>query len=147
MASTPKYVRLNDRLSQQVVADLDSGWSIAGLDVKEVPSMEGAPAHVRIIKRYVQQGILEPAGRAEFDEVQALLEMDHSETQEHVVQAEGEKARASLRKARLANPADGDDDEDDTASPAPVTAADGVPERLSPATSTTPPRGRGGRAN
>lgn len=141
MASTPKYVRLNDRLCQQVVADLDSGWSIAGLDVKEVPA--DSPAQAKVVKRYIQQGILEPASRAEFDEVQALLELDHSETQEHIVQAGGEKARASLRKARLEHPADADDDDEvDPASPAPVTAADGAPERLSPAASTTDARGR-----
>lgn len=70
MANDPSYVRLANRLSLQVIADISefgSGWSISGLDVKEFPEDTEAARYVRL---KVGQGVLETATRAEFEEVQ-----------------------------------------------------------------------------
>lgn len=62
-----KYVRLADRLANGCCVDINSGWSIAGLDVVEVPENHaGAQEFVRI---NLQRGVLEPASLAEFEEV------------------------------------------------------------------------------
>lgn len=99
MANDPKYVRLSNRLSYGMQADVDgSGWSISGLDVKEFPSSDGAARYVR---KMLRDGKLEPASRAEFDEVQegnkAVEKVSHQESQ---VQGEAMRAHRSLLASR-----------------------------------------------
>lgn len=65
----PQYVRLPDELYLGIVADLASGWSIAGLDVKEVPTDENDPT-LPFIRQSLRQGKLEPASQEEFDHIQ-----------------------------------------------------------------------------
>lgn len=62
-----KYVRLADRLANGCCVDISSGWSIAGLDVVEVPT-ENTVAQ-EFVRINLQRGVLEPASRAEFEEV------------------------------------------------------------------------------
>lgn len=97
--SDPKYVRLSNRLSFGMQADVDgSGWSISGLDVKEFPSGEAAARYVR---KMLRDGKLEPASRAEFDEVQegnkTVEKVSHQESQ---VQGEAMRAHRALLESR-----------------------------------------------
>lgn len=62
----PKYVRLVDRMARSTQVDLNSGWSIAGLDVKEFPSDPRAQAYV---KDAIRRGTVEACSRSEYDEV------------------------------------------------------------------------------
>lgn len=66
MASNPKYVRLANRLSRGMVIDLNTGWGIAGLDIKEYPE---DPHAALFVKRQIDNGKLEPASRAEWEDV------------------------------------------------------------------------------
>lgn len=67
MANDPQYVRLVDRMARSTQVDLNSGWGIAGLDVKEFPEEDQlAAAYVRDA---IRRGTIEPCSRAEFDEV------------------------------------------------------------------------------
>lgn len=74
MADAPKYVRLTNRLSGRTCVDLNSGWSISGLDVVEVPERKASPNAHRFIREKLNRGILEPASRAEYEEVQEAAE-------------------------------------------------------------------------
>lgn len=74
MADTPKYVRLTNRLSGRTCVDLQSGWSISGLDVVEVPDRKKSPNAHRFIRDKLNRGVLEPASRAEFEEVEEASE-------------------------------------------------------------------------
>lgn len=73
MASTPKYVRLVERLNRGIVADIDggSGWSIAGLDVKEVPDAQEEPRAHKFVVDALRRGKLEAAEASEYEVVQA----------------------------------------------------------------------------
>jgi hypothetical protein len=98
-SSDPKYVRLSNRLSFGMQADVDgSGWSISGLDVKEFPATDGAARYVR---KMLRDGKLEPASRAEFDEVQegnkTVAAVSHQESQ---VQGEAMRAHRALLESR-----------------------------------------------
>lgn len=66
MANDPQYVRLVDRMARSTQVDLNSGWSIAGLDVKEFPEDELAQDYVRSA---IRRGTLEPCGQSEYDAV------------------------------------------------------------------------------
>lgn len=74
----PTHVRLpnegenNDILPVGILADVNggSGWSISGLDVKEVPSQEDEPEAYSFVRSALAQGRLEPATSSEFDLVQ-----------------------------------------------------------------------------
>lgn len=66
--STPKYVRLVERLSRGTLVDLNSGWGISGFDVKETPGDED-PRAQEFVKTALRQGKLEEASKAEFEEI------------------------------------------------------------------------------
>lgn len=66
MANDPQFVRLVDRMARSTQVDLNSGWSIAGLDVKEFPEDELAQDYVRSA---IRRGTLEPCGQSEYDAV------------------------------------------------------------------------------
>lgn len=68
MNDDPKYVRLATRLQEGIVADvLGSGWSIAGLDVRKFPEKDKEAQ--RFVRSRLNSGLLEPASKAEWDEV------------------------------------------------------------------------------
>lgn len=109
--SYPKYVRLADHLSRGMRADIQSGFSISGLDVVEAPDQEASPRQAAFVKRELAAGRLEAASKAEFDEVHPDLletlgyEVERKVTvtatpQEAHVQREARKAGAALRASR-----------------------------------------------
>lgn len=67
MAKDPSYVRLTDRLIRGCQVDLRSGWSIAGLDVREFPDSDYPDAQ-QFVRGLLQRGVLEGASAAEFEE-------------------------------------------------------------------------------
>ena len=98
----PSYVRLTERLSGSVLLDVNSGWSISGLDVQGFPEDKGAANFVRT---KVRAGALEEASKAEFDEVESSKKSATSTEeaggfQEGRLQADAEKARKKLTDAR-----------------------------------------------
>jgi hypothetical protein len=68
MPNDPKYVRLADHLADSALADVQggSGWSISGRQVKEFPSVD---EQVRFVRSQLVHGLLEPASKAELDEM------------------------------------------------------------------------------
>lgn len=122
--STPSHVRLAERLNRGIVADVEngSGWSIAGLDVKEVPNAQDEPVAFAFVERNLRQGKLEAATAGEYQDVQeangviaeaAKFDPDAGESlNEAAVQAAVRKASKELSKAAAAR-ADAEADEDD----------------------------------
>jgi hypothetical protein len=110
----PPYVRLANRLSRTILADIgaagSSGWSISGLDVKPFPKEDKA---ARFVRHELRDGKLEPAGKAEFEEVQdthkAVQAVSHQEAK---VQRAALEANAKLVGARE-DAAEEDDDWED----------------------------------
>jgi hypothetical protein len=111
MASDPSYVRLARRLTRGIQADLQTGWSIAGLDVKEFPADDKAAA--KYVRNALRNGRLEAASKAEFDVVQeeaaALSEAAPSYSreergavavQEHVTREAAAKSAERVAAAR-----------------------------------------------
>lgn len=111
MANDPGFVRLANRLTGGMIADVDggSGWSIAGLDVRKFPKDNKQAA--RFVRQNLVAGKLEPASRAEWDEAhdksveEALAEQDpdwrknagHQEAQiQRAAQAATDKLRSKL---------------------------------------------------
>src|SRR5438105_346942 len=102
-----KYVRLAGHLTSGLKADIDSGWVISGMDVKEVPDERRAPVAYAFVQGLLRKGILEEAGRAEYDEAHPLV--DNKPTQkvevtyepprksELAVQREVRERQAALR--------------------------------------------------
>lgn len=112
MANDPGYVRLANRLTQGMVADVGgSGWSISGFDVLPFPKDSDAAA--RFVRHELRDGKLEPAGKAEYEEVQdshkAVSSLSHQEAQ---VQDAARRENAKLVDAREADAQAGDDYED-----------------------------------
>lgn len=65
MPNDPKYVRLATRLQGGMICDVqNTGWSIAGLDVKEFPEDR---QEARYVRSNVNSGKLEPASKAEYE--------------------------------------------------------------------------------
>lgn len=64
----PKYVRLADRMARSTQVDIESGWSIAGLDVREFPG-DDQPYAQRYVRDAIRRGTIEGCSKAEFDEV------------------------------------------------------------------------------
>lgn len=106
-----QYVRLANRLSDRIVADLDSGWSIAGLDVRKAPDKETDPRAAKFVKKALADGRLEPASKAEWDEVhdnegverEALDQRPRAgvvNSQEAHIQREAEKKRKAIAEGR-----------------------------------------------
>jgi hypothetical protein len=73
MASNPSYVALAPRLTRGLVADVESGWSIAGLDVRKFPADKQA---AKFVKKALADGRLEPASKAQWDEVHDTEEIE-----------------------------------------------------------------------
>lgn len=65
----PKFVRLADHLTRGMRADLNSGFSIAGLDVVAMPDPDEEPEQYAYVKGEINTGRLESASQAEYDEV------------------------------------------------------------------------------
>lgn len=74
MAKDPGHVRLAERLNDRVLADVNSGWSISGLDVKEFPDPSKYPNAARFVRDKLKRGALEPASKAEYEEVEESYE-------------------------------------------------------------------------
>lgn len=119
----PKFVRLAEHLADSTIVDIagGSGWSIAGRDVQEFPEEDQQAA--RFVRSRLVQGLLESAGRAEFDEVQAVAEavaeaagevsLDQVPMQEGLVQEVAARASRRLAEARARADADTSDDEEE----------------------------------
>lgn len=129
--SAPKYVRLAERLNRGIVADIDggSGWSIAGLDVKEVPDEKKYPVAHGFVLSQLRQGKLEASDSGEYDEVQkangliaeaAAFDPDAGESlNEAAVQNAVTEARVALVEAAKAREEASDSSEDEaSATPA-----------------------------
>lgn len=112
MPNDPSYVRLANRLTRGIVADIgNSGWSISGFDVKPFPKDDEAAA--RFVRRELRDGKLEPASKAEHEEVtethkKALGDSSHQEAK---LQRAAREANAKLAESRGVD--DDDDDEED----------------------------------
>lgn len=74
--ANPKYVRLADHMVHGLVVDPETQWSISGYDVKPWPDDKEA---ARFVKKKINQGVLEGAAQAEFDEAHPEGEGDPSE--------------------------------------------------------------------
>lgn len=98
MSSGQKYVRLADRLARGCQVDINSGWSIAGLDVVEYPD-EGTLAET-FVKTALSRGVLEYASRAEFDEV--MEERNRNFHEEAGIDVERPKVEGYLQEGHLA---------------------------------------------
>ena len=108
----PQYVRLANRLSRGILADVvGSGWSISGLDVKKFPTGTNA---ARFVRHALRDGKLEPAGKAEFEEVQsevdALNDVTHQEAKVMGAALEG---HARLSESRASAEEDDESTEDE----------------------------------
>jgi hypothetical protein len=123
MPNDPSFVRLANRLALQMVADVTggSGWSIAGLDVKEFPEDEDQAAYVRV---QLGRGVLEVATQSEYDEVHEEDEAAEvvarfsdptkpKPWQEAEVQAVHAKKRRSLEESRESDEDELSDEEED----------------------------------
>lgn len=68
MPNDPKFVRLADHMSDRTISDIagGSGWSISGRDVRPFPKRADQQ---RFVRQKLAANLLEPAGKAEFDEV------------------------------------------------------------------------------
>lgn len=116
MAEDPKYVRLANRLSRGMLADVyESQWSIAGLDVRPFPEDMRA---ARFVRNALSDGKLEPASAAEYEEVTEINEVadeilrqrpDYRETaalfQEAAIQRAAAEQTARVAEARDADEA------------------------------------------
>ena len=108
----PAYVRLVDRLARGCQVDLESGWSIAGMDVMEFPD-EDQPLAVAFVRNALARGVLEGCSKAEYEEVMEQdrdylaaagvtvnpPEIEGHYNESHVVQA-AEQHRRQLEAAR-----------------------------------------------
>jgi hypothetical protein len=123
-------------MSGSVVADVvgGSGWSIGGYDVKESPDLKERPDAARFVKQRLRDNVLEPASKAEFDEIVEANKLaaeaaSHTQTvaitpdgavtvtgiQENKIQeaaTEGAKKLATSRKKKEAAKAAEEEDED-----------------------------------
>lgn len=118
-SSNPSYVRLVDRLTNGLVCDLETGWSIAGYDVQPFPEDAAEGAFVRS-KLY--EGVLEAAGKAEYQEIteaneeiaaNRVVDQNYEQSsswQENVIQRHAKEVRGKLKEARAADAVDADYD-------------------------------------
>lgn len=124
MAENPNYVRLAPRLVRGMVADVESGWSIAGLDVRKFPDKKTTPGAARFVKKALADGRLEPASKAEWDEVHDTEDVERESLEgrprattknlqeAHVQRAAREGARRIVQ-SRSDNDPDDDSDDDE----------------------------------
>lgn len=66
--ATKQYVRLADHLTRGMRADLNSGFSISGYNVVEMPDKDDEPDQYKYVKGEISAGRLEIASKAEYDE-------------------------------------------------------------------------------
>lgn len=109
--ATPTYVRLAKRLERGIVADLDSGWSIAGLDVRKTPDKSENGSAFKFVKKALADGRLEGASKAEWEEVHDTEDIEREalegrprpgivNSQEAHIQREAERKRKKLSEGR-----------------------------------------------
>lgn len=119
--SNPKFVRLNERASRGMLADVKgSGWSISGKDVLPFPTDK---SQIRFVKQNLNSGLLEPASQAEYEEVhgddEEYVEPDgevtHQEHKVHERAAARVEAAAARRAEQESNEESDEDDEDEDA--------------------------------
>lgn len=120
----PSYIRLADHMSDSMVADIagGSGWSISGRDVQAFPKEDDAAS--RFVRSRLVLGLLEPCGKAEYEEVQeanrrmAEVAPRVNDKQEPVnlQEADIQRVAASLAKKLGQSQEDEGDDEDDEVS-------------------------------
>lgn len=115
--SNPKYVRLSERGSRGICADVKgSGWSISGKDVLPFPKEQAAKSFV---KQMLNSGRLEPASKAEWEEVHGedhlIVEPEDAGHQEHKVyeEAAAQAEAAASRRTEQENAENSSDDEDE----------------------------------
>lgn len=129
MANMPSYVRLAPRLTKGMVADLDSGWTIGGLDVRKTPDKKATPGAYKFVRKALADGRLEAASQAEWEEVHDTEEIEGESligrprasalnSQEAHVQRAAAEGRKRIEQSRRASTAaeeseDSDDDEGD----------------------------------
>ena len=107
------FVRLTRRLTGQVIADLNSGFSVSGMAVVAYPDAVKEPAQAAYARSALNRGILEEASRAEYEEQQEVNEElskagffsdAHKEDvlsyQEHLVVERQAEARARIQAKR-----------------------------------------------
>lgn len=70
----PTYVKLPERAWSGMMADLETGWSISGLDVKEFPDSEEEGDEAAFVRSALRYGNLEAATAAEYEAVQSAHE-------------------------------------------------------------------------
>lgn len=100
----PKYVRLADHLTRGLRADINSGWSIAGFDVRPMPDKEEEPNSYAYVKGELNAGRLEGASKAEYEEAHPdLLTSDEEDSrpyQEREVQRAAQSVHRKIRARR-----------------------------------------------
>jgi len=126
MPSDPNYVRITNRLSFGVVADIAGGsrWSISGNDVKEFPKDKTAK---RFVRKMIANGRLEPASKSEYEEVQenrrtmaasvpqrsSSSEERHTPIQEQAIRDKARELREQGSKSEPSEDSESDDEESD----------------------------------
>jgi hypothetical protein len=110
--SEAKYVRLADHLTRGMRADLNSGFSLTGLNVLPMPDKDAQPRAYDYVRRELAAGRMEAASKAEFDEVHPDVHKDlgvrvvrevkqvGSGLQESEIQAHATKARQGIKRAQ-----------------------------------------------
>lgn len=110
MPRDPKFIRLADRLTNGIVADLNTGFSIAGLDVQEFPEEADQASYVR---GQMHAGVIEAASAEEYkiirgtDEPMRAATEDNptptSNWQENRIQQAAKETRRKLDSSRQAD--------------------------------------------
>lgn len=113
----PSYVKVAERINDSIVLDVESAWSISGLDVKEFPKDDARAAN--FVRGRLRAGALEEASKAEFEEVQSLNKKSEqnppleSGLQEGRLQTEAAEARTKLTAKRTAASKKKEDEEEE----------------------------------
>jgi hypothetical protein len=99
----PKYVRLRSDLRGRY--DTFSGFSVTGLDVKEVPDEETHPNTCAFIRAELSAGRLEGASKAEYDEAHPdlggdVVPTDSAPVQERAIRTAAAEVNAKIRNRR-----------------------------------------------
>lgn len=93
----PTHVQLCTRLTRSLIVDMQSHWSLAGLDVKEFPS-DSYPQAQDYVRTQLARGVLEGTDQAAFDSIDRL-DLDHlknSGVQVNPVQVQGTYQEAQV---------------------------------------------------
>lgn len=110
-ANDPSFVRLAARLQRGGMADVQgSGWSISGLNVKEFPSDN--PAAKRFVRKALNDGKLEPASKAEWEEVNDPEATPESLKATTKAAKKAAKKKGGKKAAEAADEGEGSDEDD-----------------------------------